>query len=110
MVQGRHDPRLTRQYKRARLVVLARDGYTCGYCGQDADTVDHVQSIKSGGDPVSLENMIACCRRCNSAKGSRSQGVFLASASTPPAFPTLISPITTGTVPSGPCVGQTKQD
>jgi 5-methylcytosine-specific restriction endonuclease McrA len=110
MVQGRHDPRLTRQYKKARLLVLSRDGYTCAYCGQDADTVDHVQSIKSGGDPVSLENLIACCKRCNSSKGSRSQGVFLASASTPPAFPTFISPITTGTVPSGPCVGQTEQD
>jgi 5-methylcytosine-specific restriction endonuclease McrA len=110
MVQGKHDPRLTRQYKKARLLVLSRDGYTCAYCGQDADTVDHVQSIKSGGDPVSLENLIACCKKCNSAKGSRSQGVFLARLSTPPAFPTLISPITTGTVPSGPCVGQTEQD
>jgi 5-methylcytosine-specific restriction endonuclease McrA len=110
MVQGKHDPRLTRQYKKARLLVLSRDGYTCAYCGQDADTVDHIQSIKAGGDPVSLENLIACCRRCNSVKGSRSQGVFLASAATPPAFPGIISPITTGTVPSGPCVGQTEQD
>jgi 5-methylcytosine-specific restriction endonuclease McrA len=110
MVQGRQDPRLTRKYKKARLLVLSRDGYTCAYCGQDADTVDHVQSIKSGGDPVSLENLIACCRRCNSSKGSRSQGVFLARAATPPAFTGFISPITTGTVPSGPCVGQTEQD
>jgi 5-methylcytosine-specific restriction endonuclease McrA len=110
MVQGRQDPRLTRKYKKARLLVLARDAYTCGYCGQDADTVDHVQSIKSGGDPVSLENLIACCKTCNSRKGSRSQGVFLARVSTPPAFPGNISPITTGTVPSGPCVGQTEQD
>lgn len=110
MVQGRHDPRLTKPYKKARLIVLARDGYTCAYCGQDADTVDHVQSIKSGGDPISLENLIACCRRCNSSKGSRSQGVFLASESTPPAYRDNISPKTTGTVPTGPCVGQSDQD
>jgi 5-methylcytosine-specific restriction endonuclease McrA len=110
MVQGSHDPRLSRKYKAQRLLVLSRDAYTCYYCGQDANTVDHIVSIKSGGDPISLENMVACCKRCNSSKGSRSQGVFLASASTPPAFPTLISPITTSTVPSGPCVGQTEQD
>lgn len=59
---------------------------------------------------MSLENMVACCKRCNSSKGSRSQGVFLASGSTPPAFPVYTSPITTGTVPNGPCVGQTEQN
>jgi len=110
MVKGRQDPRVSNKYKKVRLVVLARDGYTCAYCGQDADTVDHVQSIKSGGDPISLENMIACCRRCNSSKGSRSQGVFLASDSTPPAFPSNISPRTTGTVLAGPCTGQPEQN
>jgi 5-methylcytosine-specific restriction endonuclease McrA len=110
MVRGRQDPRVSQKYKKARLIVLARDGYTCAYCGQDATTVDHVQSIKSGGDPVSLENMIACCARCNSAKGSRSQGVFLARNSTPPAFPSNISPRTTSTVLAGPCTGQPEQN
>jgi 5-methylcytosine-specific restriction endonuclease McrA len=110
MVHGRQDPRLTRKYKAQRLIVLARDGYTCAYCGQDATTVDHVQSIKSGGDPISLENMIACCKRCNSRKGSRTQGAFLASLATPPAFSSNSSPKTTSTVPAGPCVGQTEQD
>ena len=110
MVHGRQDPRLTRKYKAQRLVVLNRDGWTCAYCGQDATTVDHIQSIKHGGDPISLENMIACCKRCNSSKGSRSQGVFLASKSTPPAFASNSSPKTTSTVPAGPCVGQIEQD
>ena len=110
MVQGRQDPRVSRAYKKQRLIVLARDGYVCYYCGQDAHTVDHVQSIKSGGDPISLENMVACCKKCNSAKGSRSQGLFLARLSTPPALPIHTSPITTGTVPTGPCVGQIEQD
>ena len=109
MVHGRHDPRLSRKYKAQRLLVLARDGYTCAYCGQDADTVDHVVSIKAGGDPISLENMLACCKRCNSAKGSRSQGVFLARTATPPAFPSHTSPKTTGTVLAGPCTGQPEQ-
>lgn len=82
MVQGKHDPRLGRAYKEKRLVVLARDGYECAYCGQDADTVDHVISLKAGGDPISLDNMVACCKRCNSRKGSRSQPLFLAATST----------------------------
>jgi len=110
MVQGRQDPRVSRAYKKQRLIVLSRDGYVCYYCGQDANTVDHIVSIKAGGDPISLDNMIACCKRCNSSKGSRSQGLFLASSSTPPAFPIHTSPKTVSTVPSGPCVGQTKQN
>ena len=110
MVRGRQDPRVSRDYKKQRLIVLARDGYVCTYCGQDANTIDHIISIKAGGDPISLDNMVACCARCNSSKGSRSQGVFLARESTPPAYPSYTSPITTGTVPNGPCVGQTEQD
>jgi 5-methylcytosine-specific restriction endonuclease McrA len=110
MVHGRQDPRDSRHYRKRRLAVLARDGYVCAYCGQDATTVDHIQSIKAGGDPLSLENLVACCKRCNSAKGSRSQAVFLARSFTPPAFPSNSSPKTTSTVPAGPCVGQIEQD
>lgn len=109
MVQGRHDPRLSVKYKKQRLIVLARDGYECAYCGQDATTVDHIVSLKSGGDPIALDNMIACCKRCNSRKGSRSQGVFLAQGPTPPAFQEHTSPMTTSTVPAGPCEGQIEQ-
>jgi len=110
MVQGSHDPRLSVKYKKQRLVVLARDGYVCTYCGQDATTVDHIVSLKAGGDPISLDNMVACCKRCNSRKGARSQAVFLASDFTPPAFPVHISPKTTSTVPAGPCEGQAEQN
>jgi 5-methylcytosine-specific restriction endonuclease McrA len=110
MVKGRHDPRVTRDWKRIRLAVLARDGYTCAYCGQDASTVDHVRSIKAGGDPMDMDNCVAACRRCNSSKGSRSQAVFLAANSTPPAFRGNSSPKTTSTVLAGPCVGQPDQN
>jgi 5-methylcytosine-specific restriction endonuclease McrA len=110
MVHGRRDPRLTRKYKAQRLVALARDGFECMYCGQDATTVDHIVPIVNGGDPIALDNMVACCTRCNSRKGSRSQGVFLAQTSTPPAFSNHTSPRTTSKVPAGPCEGQTSQD
>jgi 5-methylcytosine-specific restriction endonuclease McrA len=104
MVKGRQDPRVSQAYKKQRLRVLARDGYTCHYCGYTGDdmTVDHIVSIKAGGDPISLENMIACCKPCNSAKGSRSQGVFLARNSTPPAFPDRSLPATVATKPESP--------
>jgi 5-methylcytosine-specific restriction endonuclease McrA len=110
MVRGRQDPRVSRDWKRVRLAVLARDGYVCAYCGQDANTVDHIVSIKAGGDPLSLENCVSACRRCNSAKGSRSQAVFLASNSTPPAFRDSVSPITTSTVLAGPYGAENKPD
>ena len=40
------DPRLNRAYRyKFRNQVLARDSYTCYYCGADADQVDHVIPI-----------------------------------------------------------------
>jgi len=92
MSTKRGDPRLSRAYRKARLEVLARDNYTCQYCGEAATTVDHAISIKAGGDPVSRENLLACCVNCNSKKGSRSQSSFLGNMRTPPVFPSFLSP------------------
>ena len=80
------DPRLKRAYRDGfRSKVLARDGYTCAYCGQEADQVDHVIPISKAPElVVNLDNAVACCRRCNISKGNRSQGVFLARSATPP--------------------------
>jgi 5-methylcytosine-specific restriction endonuclease McrA len=86
------DPRLSRKYKEKRLRVLARDGFVCHYCGADAEQVDHIIPISRGGDPVDLDNMVACCKTCNISKGNRSQGVFLARTATPPVFSGSASP------------------
>jgi 5-methylcytosine-specific restriction endonuclease McrA len=93
MSTKRGDPRLGRAYKKARLAVLARDGFVCHYCGADATTADHIISIKAGGDPVALDNLVACCVSCNSKKGSRSQGSFLGGMRTPPVFSAFVSPM-----------------
>ena len=61
------DPRKSRTYKKQRLVVLNRDGWTCHYCGLDANTVDHLIAIVKGGDPLSLDNLVASCKSCNSS-------------------------------------------
>jgi len=50
--------------------VYRRDGYKCRYCGADDVplTVDHLITWESGG-PSTPENLVACCRRCNAARG-----------------------------------------
>ena len=57
-------------YKVMREKVLIRDGYICYYCGQEANTVDHIIPISKGGIS-SEDNMIAACHRCNSGKRDR---------------------------------------
>ena len=60
----------TAEWKRTRAFILERDAHTCAYCGGDADTVDHItpHSLGGGNEPG---NLIASCRRCNSAKADR---------------------------------------
>ena len=54
----------------SRRGVLRRDGHRCAYCGRSAGTVDHVLPRSRGG-ATSWENLVACCLRCNGAKGDR---------------------------------------
>lgn len=43
----------------------------CAYCGKtNPDTVDHLLPRAKGGDHRG-ENLVACCRDCNSAKSNR---------------------------------------
>ncbi len=80
------------KWKDQRLRVLKRDGYICAYCGQEANQVDHVISRKDGGSH-DLDNLVACCAKCNQLKSSKSEGVFLAQRSTPPVFSGHIYPM-----------------
>jgi 5-methylcytosine-specific restriction endonuclease McrA len=84
------DPRDSRQWRAKRIAILQRDGYTCGYCGQPADTVDHILPVKDHPDQaMSNDNLIAACKTCNSRKGSRSHASFLGGAFAPPVFPAV---------------------
>lgn len=76
----------TSQWKKQRIRVLERDSYECAYCGEAANQVDHVIPRAKGGTH-DLDNLVACCRRCNSLKGSKS--VFLGGSSTPPVLLTV---------------------
>jgi 5-methylcytosine-specific restriction endonuclease McrA len=54
----------------SRQGVLARDGGRCQYCGNAAETLDHVVPRSRGGRHV-WENLVAACRRCNHTKADR---------------------------------------
>jgi len=65
-------PRDVHRRKITRKAVLARDAYTCQYCGHEASglTVDHVIPRSRGGDS-SWDNIVAACAPCNRRKGNR---------------------------------------
>jgi 5-methylcytosine-specific restriction endonuclease McrA len=58
----------------SRKGVLARDTYTCQYCGKQpprhALTVDHVVPRSRGGS-TSWQNLVTACAPCNRRKGGR---------------------------------------
>lgn len=54
----------------SRRAVYVRDHHACQYCGRRAESIDHVVPRSRGGRHV-WTNVVACCRRCNSAKGDR---------------------------------------
>ena len=59
------------ELKISRKSVLARDSYTCVYCGsRESLTLDHVFPRHRGGE-TTWENVVCCCLRCNNKKGSR---------------------------------------
>ena len=65
-------PRDIHRRRITRKAVLARDGWTCQYCGsiKPSLTVDHVIPRSRGGESV-WENIVASCAPCNRRKGNR---------------------------------------
>ena len=68
-----HVKRPVPQLRLSRRGVFARDGYSCQYCGTTAKdlTIDHVVPKRLGGG-ATWENLVCCCRRCNTKKGDKS--------------------------------------
>lgn len=60
------------QLRLSRHSILARDNYTCQYCGAKGRelTIDHVVPRWVGGGQA-WDNLVACCRRCNLKKGDK---------------------------------------
>lgn len=54
----------------SRRGVFLRDGGRCQYCGEKAESIDHVIPRSRGGEHT-WENVVAACERCNSSKRDR---------------------------------------
>jgi len=67
-----HVKRPIPELRLSRRSILARDNYACQYCGaQSRDlTVDHVVPKRLDGKSI-WENLVCCCRRCNTKKGDK---------------------------------------
>ncbi len=63
----------TRKWRTIRAAILKRDQNTCFYCGDYADTVDHIvpRSKMIGENADTYDNLVAACRKCNYSKGGR---------------------------------------
>lgn len=51
----------------SRRSIFARDGHRCQYCGNRADSIDHIVPKSKGGKHI-WENVVAACKSCNSKK------------------------------------------
>lgn len=60
------------EYRKFRDLVLGRDGHTCVYCGVTGVPLqlDHVIPRSRGGADTP-DNLVACCRPCNTSKGAK---------------------------------------
>jgi hypothetical protein len=61
---------------RARKKQELASGNECAYCGKYADTVDHIIPRSKGGADVA-ENIVPCCKSCNSSKKDKDLADFL---------------------------------
>jgi len=78
---------MARKIPVTRRGVLRRDQWRCAYCSKAANTIDHVQP-KSKGGADSWENLVACCLKCNNAKGDKSLSELGWSLAFQPKMPT----------------------
>jgi 5-methylcytosine-specific restriction endonuclease McrA len=67
-----HVKRPLPELKLSRRTVFARDSYMCQYCGASTKdlTIDHVIPKRLGGK-ATWENLVCCCKRCNTKKSDK---------------------------------------
>jgi hypothetical protein len=83
---GKRGAKASRRPVSQRFSVLARDNYTCRYCGRSAPEVtlhvDHIIPVAEGGTDEPA-NLVTACADCNEGKGPRHAGGI----ADPPATP-----------------------
>ena len=50
--------------------IFIRDFNTCQYCGNNAESIDHIIP-KSKGGQHEWSNVVACCKKCNLVKADK---------------------------------------
>ena len=62
----------THRWRALRVMVFARDKFTCRYCGTVGGRLeaDHVVPVRDGGDN-SEDNVVTACMPCNRSKGAK---------------------------------------
>ena len=50
--------------------IFIRDFNTCQYCGNSAESIDHIIPKSKGGENV-WSNVVACCKKCNLIKADK---------------------------------------
>ncbi|BAD39151.1 conserved domain protein [Symbiobacterium thermophilum IAM 14863] len=76
-------------YRHIRLKVLARDRYTCYWCGRPGFTMDHVIPWSKGGR-TTMANCICACEECNGRRGDMDAAEFAHLMGRPTPHPQLI--------------------
>ncbi|WP_274469112.1 MULTISPECIES: HNH endonuclease [unclassified Paenibacillus] len=75
VVMNRHTIRRLYSNKEFRRLILERDQYTCRFCGQYGDTIDHMLPRAKGGH-TTPDNCVCACNTCNQSKADRDMDEF----------------------------------
>ncbi|MGG1554345.1 HNH endonuclease [Paenibacillus ferrarius] len=81
VVVNRYTIRRLYSNKEFRQLILERDNYTCRFCGQYGDTIDHMLPRAKGGH-TTPDNCVCACMLCNQSKADKDMEEFM--KETPP--------------------------
>lgn len=76
VVVNTHTIRRIYTTKSFRHYILTRDQYTCFFCGEYGDTIDHLLPRTKGGHTTPI-NCVCACNICNQSKAAQSVDDFL---------------------------------
>ncbi|MEF3305895.1 HNH endonuclease [Paenibacillus sp. GYB003] len=76
VVVNRHTIRRIYTNKSFRRFILNRDAYTCHFCGEYGDTIDHLLPRAKGGHTTPA-NCVCACSVCNQSKAARDLDDFI---------------------------------
>ncbi|SDC65117.1 HNH endonuclease [Paenibacillus sp. UNCCL117] len=76
IVVNKHTVRRIYTNKMFRLFILTRDRYTCHFCGEYGDTIDHIVPRAKGGHTTPV-NCVCACNECNQMKADQNWEDFI---------------------------------